>query len=46
MILIFPVFGFVSDLIGMRYTFLILGGLMLVMAIVNLRFKFIGTSSE
>ncbi|MBT3319412.1 MAG: MFS transporter [Clostridia bacterium] len=46
MILLFPAFGFVSDLIGMRYTFAILGGLMLVMAAVNLKLKFNGTSSE
>ena len=46
MILIFPAFGFVSDLIGMQYTFLILGALMLVMAAVNLRLKFNGAASE
>lgn len=37
MILIFPLFGFVSDNIGMNNTFLALGAVMLVMSAVNLR---------
>lgn len=36
MILIFPLFGLLSDLIEIRYTFILLGGLMFVMSIVNL----------
>jgi len=37
MILIFPLFGLVSDSLGMGSTFLILGGAMAVMALVNLK---------
>ncbi len=37
MILIFPLFGLVSDNLGMGITFLILGGVMAVMALVNLK---------
>jgi len=36
MIMTFPLFGFISDSVGMRYAFVMLGGLMMVMAIVNL----------
>lgn len=37
MILIFPLFGLVSDNLGMGNTFLILGGVMAVMALVNFK---------
>jgi len=37
MIALFPVFGFVSDQIGLKFTFVILGGLMLTLALVNLK---------
>ncbi len=37
MILIFPAFGFISDRLGMGSTFLMLGGVMLVMSFVNLK---------
>ena len=39
MIMTFPLFGFISDSVGMRYAFVMLGGLMMVMAIVNLGLK-------
>lgn len=37
MILIFPLFGLVSDNLGMGNTFLILGGIMCAMALINLK---------
>ncbi len=37
MILIFPVFGLISDYIGIGSTFILLGGVMLVMSLVNLK---------
>jgi MFS family permease len=39
MILIFPLFGLVSDNLGMGGTFLILGGVLAVMSLVNLKLK-------
>lgn len=39
MILTFPLFGLVSDHIGMKYTFVTLGALMLMLSFVNLRLK-------
>lgn len=39
MILTFPLFGLVSDHIGMNYAFVILGLLMLILSFVNLRLK-------
>ncbi len=37
MIIIFPLFGLISDNIGIGSTFLLLGGVMLVMSVVNLK---------
>lgn len=39
MILIFPVFGLISDHIGIRYTFVLLGALMLTLSLVNIAFN-------
>lgn len=39
MILIFPLFGLVSDHIGIRFTFVILGVLMLLLSLVNIIFN-------
>ncbi len=39
MILTFPLFGYISDKMGMGYAFILLGGLMLVLSFANLRLK-------
>jgi MFS family permease len=39
MILTFPAFGYLSDNIGMGISFVLLGGLMLVLSVANLRLK-------
>jgi MFS family permease len=36
MILLFPLFGYLSDLIGMKNTFLVLGGMIFSFSIINL----------
>lgn len=46
MIITFPLFGLVSDHIGMKYAFVILGALMLMLSFANLKLKSIPGSKQ